>query len=89
MTAQPKRSFTERLELDDSYALELVTGNDEHGRPSYALLLLPANKVNDLRRALANRDVVLEDFGEVLAKGEGLEPPEDMVEEIQALLTRK
>lgn len=89
MTAQPQRSFVERLELDDSYALELVTGNDENGQPSYALLLLPANKVDDLRRALANNDTVLEEFGEVLARGEGHEPPEEVVEEIQALLTRK
>lgn len=89
MTAHAKPSFVERLELDDSYALELVTGNDEHGNPSYALLLLPAGKVADLHRALANKDVILEDFGEVLAKGEGHEPPEDLVEEVQALLTRK
>lgn len=89
MTAQPKRSFVERLELDDSFALELVTGNDEHGQPSYALLLLPANKVEDLRRALANKDTVLEEYGEVLARGEGHEPPEDVVEDIQALLTKK
>ena len=83
------KSFVERIGMEDSFAIELVTGDDVHGKPSWTLLLLPSQKVQDLRRALALRDVALEDFGEVLASGEGDEPPEELLEELQGLLTRK
>lgn len=83
------KSFVERIGMEDSFAIELVTGDDVHGKLSWTLLLLPSNKVQDLRRNLALRDVVLEDFGEVLASGEGDEPPEELLEELQGLLTRK
>lgn len=89
MNAQNGKSFVERIGMEDSFAIELVTGMDVHGKPSWTLLLLPSQKVQDLRRALALRDVALEDFGEVLASGEGDEPPEELLEELQGLLTRK
>lgn len=89
MNAQNGKSFVERVGMEDSFAIELVTGQDVHGKPSWSLLLLPTNKVQELRRTLAIRDVALEDFGEVLASGEGEEPPEELLEELQGLLTRK
>lgn len=89
MNGTVSRSFVERMEMEDSYALELVTGTDEHGQDFYAVLLLEANKVEDLRRTLTIKNAVLDDYGEVLAKGEGHEPPEGLIEEIRGLLTKK
>lgn len=81
-------SFTERLALDDSYSLQLITGHVE-GVARWSFLLLPTGRLDDLSRALATRQVALEDYGEILAQGEGEEPPEELAEELYALITRK
>jgi hypothetical protein len=79
-------SFSSSVTSGENMSLELVTGNNAEGKPSYALLLLPANRVKDLRIALSMKDVVLENYGKVLAKGEGNEPPADMLEDIKEML---
>lgn len=83
------KSFSGGVMSKDDLALELVTGNDAKGRPSYALLLLLASKVKDLRIALATKDVVLENYGKVMAKGAGHEPPEGLIDDIVELLNEE
>lgn len=75
--------------MQDSYALELVTGQDAGGRPCYQVVLLPAERVEDLRRNLMVKAVELEEYGEVLASGEGHEPPEGLIDELRGLLVKK
>lgn len=83
------RSFTERVKKEEDFALEVLTGHDAQGEPCYSIVLMPANRVEDLRRTLQLKSVVLDDYGEVLAKGRGHEPPEGLVEELLGLITRK
>lgn len=80
-------SFTDRLQHKEQLHLELVTGQDAKGQDSYAVLLLPANRVDELRRALASRNIALEDFGRVLARGTGHQPPESLIEDLRLLLS--
>lgn len=82
------RSFVERVEMEDSFVLELVTCDGQDG-PCYRVVLMPAGRVDDLRRALAFKAVELADYGEVLASGEGHAPPEGLIEELRGLITRK
>jgi hypothetical protein len=82
-------SFSSGITLGDDMVLQLVTGNNADGRPSYAILLLPAHKVNDLKIALPMKNVILDDYGKVMANGEGYEPPEGMIDDIMGLLTKK
>jgi hypothetical protein len=83
------KSFLSNLKSSEELALELVTGNNAEGKPHYALLLLPVNKVKELKIALSMKDIVLEDYGQVMARGDGHEPPADLVEDILGLLTAK
>lgn len=82
------RSFVERVEMEDSFVLELVTCESADG-PCYHVLLMPAQRVEELRRSLSAKDVELADYGEVLASGEGREPPAGMIEELRGLITKK
>lgn len=86
MSENVTRSFVERMELEDSYALELVTDHDEDGAPRYRILLMPASHVEELRRTLAVKAVDLNDYGEVLAEGEGHTPPEGLIDELAGLI---
>jgi len=84
-----KQSFTEKLKQHEHASLELVTGHDNDNNPIYALVLVPSPKVPEMRRALQNKDVVLENFGEVVATGAGHEPPQEMLEDMVALMQKK
>lgn len=86
---QEPESFAARISREDSYSLELITGASPEGKEEWSVLLVQASRVGELSRALSSRQVVLEEFGEVLATGEGSEPPEELMEELRALITRK
>lgn len=80
------KSFLDRAGYSNNTVLELIRGQNKQGMDIYALLLLSAGKVPELRKALAGRDVVLEDFGTVLATGDGHEPSPEVLEAAHAAL---
>lgn len=83
------RSFAERLEKDDSYVIELVCGHDAAGQPCHHVLLVAAARVEELRRNLLVKTVELEEYGEVLAAGDGHELPDGFIDELHGLLLKK
>jgi len=55
--------------------LERVQGLDMQGRPLFAYVLLKKNRLNKFKKALAERDVDLAEFGVIIGYGNSEEPP--------------
>ncbi|MCH2546529.1 MAG: hypothetical protein MK052_02810 [Alphaproteobacteria bacterium] len=89
MTAAVEKSssFVSRVQNEDGFALEAVYWKDR-GVPVYAVVLMPLKLVPQLRKDLKRKDVMLEEYGEVLVRGEGEELPEGLIDELYDLVTK-
>lgn len=56
----------------------LVQGALEDGKPHYAYVRIPKDRYRDFKRAEATGSYDVRAYGEVLAHGEGLDPPESV-----------
>jgi len=65
-------------ELTDTRILTLVTGTLRDGSAHYAYASIPLARYMDFKLAESRGGYRLEDYGEVVAHGEGLEPPAEM-----------
>ena len=73
-------SEKELLAADESgeRILVLSRGHMEDGTPHYTYLAVLPSKIMAFKKAEAEGGFYYEDFGEILAEGDGLEPPEEV-----------
>lgn len=60
-----------------TFTVELVKGYSSDDKPFYAYILLQTDNVEHFHHALKTQDSILENYGVILAKGEGHEPSQE------------
>lgn len=73
------------LKVRDNLEIHLIRGTSSEGVPTYTYLALHADVVKDMQMSLMVKTTDLEEYGVVLASGEG-EPDEDTRQYIAGLL---
>lgn len=75
-------SFVKDIIDDRSYVVELITSINPKDEMFYAYVLMQAALLPKFKQALAKEDVDLENWGVILASGEGHTPPDSVHEYI-------
>lgn len=83
-------SFREQQELDkvsqevadNLFIITLIQGEMTNGAPQWAYLRIPQEKYTAFKAAEQKGNYNTADFGDILAHGEGLFPPEEMKAEM-------
>ena len=68
------------------YVLEKITGPSVDGAMQYAFVVMPESKQDDFRAAVEAAPTNPEDWGVVVAQGQG-EPPADLADQVLAKIS--
>jgi len=75
-------SFVQDIIDDKSYVVELVTSVNPYEEKFYAYVLMQVGLLEKFKKTLDEKDVDLEEWGVILASGEGHTPPDSVHEYI-------
>ena len=78
----------EKTLAEQEYTVELVTGLNTHGQPVYAYVLVRKIHLAQFRQSLADADTYPDEFGVILATGEGHDPAPEVWQAVQAKLKK-
>ncbi len=69
-------AFIKTTAVEEQYTIQLISSVDPEGRAFFAYVLMNKDHVPIMIKDFRLRNVNLEDYGVVIAQGDGLEPDE-------------